>query len=107
MCQLKDHLQTKGRIFFSKFEDAGCTATKRNVFLGRGIEIRVMHEPPWGRKSWKHAKFPAQFSGEFNPVQPPPPRRCTSLSVGDHFERCMLGYLSPPPPVNLLAVPVM
>ena len=28
-----------------KFEDSGCTATKRNVHLGPGIEIQVMQDP--------------------------------------------------------------
>ena len=53
----------RGGIVFSKFEDSGCTATKRKVCLGPGIGILVMQEPPGGKKSWKHAKFPAQFSG--------------------------------------------
>ena len=63
--ELKDHLETKGRhcLFFSKFEHTGCTATKRKVCLGPGIEIQVMQEPLWGKKSWKRAKFPPQFSG--------------------------------------------
>ena len=50
---LKDQIQPKGSKFFSKTERGfwcphvcSCTATKRKVCLGHGIEIQAMQDPP-------------------------------------------------------------